>query len=56
MAIEIIKYSKEYIGTAAELAAMTAADKLKVVAGSTFRVWDLKLDYDFANGDWRPRV
>lgn len=52
MAIELVKNPQHYQGTAAELAAMTAAEKLKISAGSTFWVTDAKLLYTFTAGDW----
>jgi hypothetical protein len=53
MAYEKITYSEEYIGTAAELAAMTAAEKAGITPGSTFWAYDTKAAYIFADGDWR---
>jgi hypothetical protein len=50
MAVEEIIYTKDYIGTAAEMAAMV---KKGVVPGSTFWVYDTKAGYVFADGDWR---
>jgi hypothetical protein len=53
MAYEPIHGTKELIGTAAELAAMIAAQKATMTPGSTFWAWDTKTGYIFAAGDWR---
>ena len=56
MAYELIGYTINMIGTAAEKEAMTAAVKARIPAGSTFRAWDTKADFVFAAGDWRAKV
>jgi hypothetical protein len=53
MAYELSTKPKSLTGTAAELAAMTAAEKLTIPAGSTYWAWDTKAGYIFAAGDWR---
>jgi hypothetical protein len=45
--------TREYLGTATELAAMTASDKSGIAPGSSFYVYDTKVAYIFADGDWR---
>jgi len=54
MAIENVVSPKHMQGTAAEFAAMTTAQKAILSKGSTFWVWDTKVGYVFAAGDWRP--
>lgn len=49
----VVTPPREFTGTAAELAAMTAAEKLTMNVGDTFWAYDAKLAYIFANGDWR---
>jgi hypothetical protein len=50
MAAEKISYTKDYIGTYADMATI---DKTEVVPGSTYWAYDTKAAYIFAAGDWR---
>lgn len=51
MTIELIQETNKWRGTAAEMAAM---DKAKITTGSAFYARDIKVDYEFENGDWQP--
>lgn len=56
MAFKLIKNASEFIGTAAELAALTAGEKALIKDGSTFWAYDTKAKYIFAAGEFRAVV
>lgn len=51
MAIEKVTMRVDYIGSAAEYAAIT--NKEVYHPGDSFYCWDTKTSYVFASGDWR---